>query len=119
MIKPPWAFSIWSDADSIFAELPAINGHTSHTVKVKNDVVGLSKILVLAKSRGADSRIGQKGEPTQWQIEKVEYDPAMVRRPKEKLKFTPAQRINAREILRKMGLICLALTLCACQVPIR
>ena len=49
----------------------------------------------------------------------VTYDPAMVRRPKEKLKFTPAQRINAREILRKMGLICLALLLTACQAPLR
>jgi hypothetical protein len=105
MIKPPWAFSIWSDADHIFAELPAINGQTSHTVKVPNDVVGLSKLLVLARSRGAKSQLGDVGDPTQWQIEKVTYDPAMVRRPKEKIKFTSGQRIGAREILRKMGLI--------------
>lgn len=105
MIKPPWAFSIWSDADSIYAELPAVNGHTSHTIKVTNDVVGLNKLLVLARSRSAKSRIGEIGDPTQWQIEKVEYDPAMVKRVKEKIKFTPGQRIGAREILRKMGLI--------------
>jgi hypothetical protein len=119
MIKPPWAFSIWSDADNIYAELPRINGHQSHTVKVPNDVVGLNKLLILARSRNATSQIGDKGDPTQFQIEKVTYDPAMVRRPKEKLKFTPAQRINAREILRKMGLICLALLLTACQAPLR
>lgn len=105
MIKPPWAFSVWSDADSIYAELPAINGHTSHTVKVSNDVVGLHKLLVLVRARSASSRLGEIGEPTQWQIEKVEYDPAMVKRVKEKLKFTSGQRIGAREILRKMGLI--------------
>lgn len=105
MIKPPWAFSIWSDADSIYAELPAIGGHTVHTVKVSNDVVGLNKLLILARSRSAKSRLGEIGDPTQWQIEKIEYDPAMVRRVKEKLKFTPGQRIGAREILRKMGLI--------------
>ena len=105
MIKPPWAFSIWSDADNIYAELPAIGGHTSHTVKVSNDVVGLNKLLVLARSRGAKSQLGDIGDPTQWQIEKVTYDPAMVRRVNEKLRFTPAQRISAREILRKMGVI--------------
>lgn len=105
MIKPPWAFSIWSDADSIYAELPAIGGHTVHTVKVSNDVVGLNKLLILARSRSAKSRLGEIGDPTQWQIEKITYDPAMIRRVKEKLKFTPGQRIGAREILRKMGLI--------------
>jgi hypothetical protein len=119
MIKPPWAFSIWSDADSIYAELPMINGHSSHTVKVTNDVVGLNKLLILARSRSASSKIGEKGDPTQYQIEKITYDPAMVRRPKEKIKFTPGQRIGAREILRKMGLICLALLLCSCQMPLR
>lgn len=105
MIKPPWAFSVWSDADSIFAELPAINGHTSHTVKITNDLVGFQKLLVLARSRSISSKLGHKGDPTQWQIEKITYDPAMVRRPKEKIKFTSGQRIGAREILRKMGLI--------------
>jgi hypothetical protein len=119
MIKPPWAFSIWSDADSIFAELPAINGHTLHTVKVPNDVKGLKKILFLAKARDAKSQIGSKGEPTQSQIEKISYDPSMVRRPKPKLTFTPAQINNAREVLRKLGMICLLLTLCACQMPLR
>jgi hypothetical protein len=60
-----------------------------------------------------------KGEPTQHHIDKVSYDESMVRRPKPKLKFSDAQRIGAREVLRKMGLICLALTLCACQMPLR
>lgn len=105
LIKPPWAFSIWSDADSIYAELPAIGGHTSHTIKVSNDALGLNKLLVLARSRGAKSQLGSKGDPTQWQIERITYDPALVKRVKEKLKFTPGQRIGAREILRRMGLI--------------
>jgi hypothetical protein len=118
MIKPAWAFSIWSDADSIYAELPAINGHTSHTIKVPNDVVGLNKILVLARSRDAKAELGTKGDPTQAQIETLTYT-GVIKRPKPKPKFTPAQINNAREVLRKLGLICLALTLCACQMPLR
>jgi len=105
MIKPPWAFSLWCDQDYIYAELPAIGGHSVHTVKVSNNVVGLKKLLALAKFRDADSKLGQKGEPTQSQIEKVDYDPSMVRRPKEKIKFTPQQRIATRDILRKLGMI--------------
>lgn len=105
MIKPPWAFSIWCNSDHIFAELPAIGGHTVHTVKVPNNAEGIQKLLILAKSRNADSKLGMRGDPTQWQIEKVTYDPARVRKVKEKLKFSPELRIGAREVLRKMGLI--------------
>jgi hypothetical protein len=104
-IKPPWAISIWANSDHIFAELPAIGGQTQHLVKFPNDVTGFRKLLVLAKSRDIKSQLGTKGDPTQYQLDKVTYDPSMVRRPKEKVKFSAAQRIGARDILRKMGLI--------------
>jgi hypothetical protein len=105
MIKPPWAFSIWCNSDHIFAELPAINGTKTHTVKLPNDGTGLRKLLVLVKARNATSRIGEKGDPTQHQIEKVTYDPSMVRKVRQKIAFTPQQRIATRDILRKMGMI--------------
>jgi hypothetical protein len=104
-IKPSWAFTVWCDADSIFAELPPINGHLSHTVKITNDIVGLKKLLILAKSRDAESKFGTRGSPTQAQIEHISYDPSMIRKAPEKIKFTAQQRIDARAILRKMGLI--------------
>jgi len=104
-IKPPWAISIWSNSDHVFAELPAIGGHSAHVVKVTNDEKGLKKLLVLAKARDITSQIGTKGDPTQWQLDKVTYDPAMVRRAKEKVKYTAEQRIAARAILREMGMI--------------
>ena len=104
-IKPPWAISLWSNSDHIFAELPSIGGSKAHVVKVKNDAKGLAKILYLAKSRDIDSKLGSKGDPTQDQIKSPKYDLSMVRRPKDKVRFTPAQKINAREILRKLGVI--------------
>lgn len=119
MKKPAWAFTIWSDSDNIYAELPAIGHHSVHTVHVPNDAKGLKKILFLARSRNPQSELGEKGEPTQAQIEKVTYDESMVRKVKPKLTFTPAQINNAREVLRKMGMICLLLSLCACQMPLR
>jgi hypothetical protein len=106
MRKPAWAFSVWSDSDWIYAELPAINGNQVHVVRARNNSVGLNKILVLAKARDSQSRLGTKGDPTQHQFEKIDYDPAMVRKVgKPKYDFTPAQRASARDILRKMGMI--------------
>lgn len=104
-IKPPWAISVWCNADHIYAELPAIGGQTAHVVRVKNDGMGLGKILTLAKSRDISSRIGSRGDPTQHQINKIDYDPAMIKRARPKLVFSSAQRIEARSVLRKMGLI--------------
>jgi hypothetical protein len=104
-IKPPWAPTIWYDSDHIWAELPSVNGHLSHTIKVPFDVQGLTKVLVMAHSRNAGSKLGTKGDPTQHQINKPTYDPAKVRRVREKFRPTPQQSITAREIMRKMGLI--------------
>lgn len=104
-IKPPWAFSIWSNSDHIFAELPAIDGHTAHVVKVPNNEKGLAKLLVLAKARDLTSQLGTKGDPTQWQINKPTYDPKMVKKVRRKVDYTPEQRIATRSILREMGLI--------------
>jgi hypothetical protein len=104
-IKPPWAFSIWCNSDHIFAELPAIHGKSAHTVRLPLDGVGVRKLLVLIKARNVTSRLGTKGDPTQSQIEKVTYDPAMVRKARAKIAYTPQQRIATRDILRKMGMI--------------
>ena len=104
-ITPPWAFSVWCNSDHLYAELPAINGHTSHVVRLRNDEKGLRKILVLAKARDIGSKLGTNGDPTQHQINKIEYDPMMIRRTREKLKYSPKQRQGAREILRKLGMI--------------
>jgi len=104
-IKPPWAFSVWCNSDNIFAELPAINGTKAHVIKLSNDGAGLRKLLILAKARNIDSKLGTKGDPTQDQISKVTYDPKMVRKVRQKIAFTPQQRIATRDILRKMGMI--------------
>ena len=105
-VKPPWAFTIWCDANHFFAELPNINGHQAHIVKVENNAKGLQKLVVLARSRNADSRIASKGDPLQCQIEKIEYDPAMVRKVgKQKPKFSIDQKATTREVLRKLGLL--------------
>lgn len=104
-IKPPWAFTIWSNSDYVFAELPAIDGQTAHIIKVSNDEKGLAKLLVLAKARDISSKLGTKGDPTQWQVNKPSYDPKKVKRVRPKMEYTAEQRIATRTILRELGLI--------------
>jgi hypothetical protein len=73
----------------------------------------------LARNRNGGSTTGTKCDPTQFQIEKLSYDPAMVRRVgREKLTFLRKQRIGAREVLRKLGLICIVLALLAPVVAV-
>ena len=103
-LKPSWAFTVWSDSDWLYAELPNINGHRTHTVKVPHNAKGMAKLLYLAKARDIHSELGSKGEPTQAQIEKIDYDPKMVRKV-GKQNFTPEQRAGAKDLLRKMGFI--------------
>jgi hypothetical protein len=99
MIKPPWAASVWANSDWIFADL---NGHT---VRVTNDEKGVKKILTMIRARDSTSKLGRKGDPTQWQIDKPKYDERMVRRPRAAVKSTLEQDANARAILRRLGMI--------------
>lgn len=105
LIKPPWATAVWFDSDWIYAEMQSVDGTKLHTVKVTNDLRGLQKILVLLRSRNAESRLSSRGEPTQEQIKRPSYDPSMVRRVRQKVVGTVEQRAKARAILREMGII--------------
>jgi len=103
-IKPRNCASIWTDGQIIFAELPF--GDLHHTISVPNTVEGLAKILQLISHRTESSKIGEPGDPTQHQMEKLVYDRAKIRKVgKAKSNFTDDQRDNAKEVLRKMGII--------------
>ncbi len=104
-IKPRNCASIWTDGQTIFAELPF--GDLHHTISVPNTVEGLAKILQLISHRTETARIGELGDPTQHQIDKpLVYDRAKIRKVgKAKSNFTDDQRDNAKEVLRKMGII--------------
>lgn len=107
MIRPPWAASLWQSDEWLYVELPATIGHLAHTIRVPATVEGMTKILDMLKVRDESSRIGSKGDPTQWQVDRnvVSYDEGKVKRQKPKDKFSPQIRSGARDVLRKLGMI--------------
>jgi hypothetical protein len=72
IIKPPHAVSIWATKEILYVELPsADNGLTpSHTIKLPLNVFGLTQVVNILHSRSSTSRLGEKGDPTQFQAEK-------------------------------------------------
>src|SRR5438045_2593348 len=71
MIPPPWAITLWSSEGSLYAQLPAIRGLTSHQIRVPLNDHGLKQILAMLEARGAASRLGEKGDPTQHHVDKA------------------------------------------------
>lgn len=105
-IKPKHAASIWISDNTLYLELPG-TGFRAHTLTLPNTVEGLAKAIALLKARTPESRLGEAGDLTQWQVEKMKvppYDLGMVRRV-AKPTFTPAQLDTATAILQKMGII--------------
>lgn len=105
MIKPSHAISIWTADDKLYAELPQANGEAkTHQICVTNDAKGLSKIINLLHVRSITSKIGEKGDPTQYQLSKDDLQ--KVRRVgRKKVRLTESQSSAALEALRKVGVI--------------
>lgn len=107
MIRPANAASIWIADGVLWLELPTSLGAKTHTVHLTADLPGMNTVVGLLKARHAESKIGQAGDLTQWQLDRnlkvPEYDIRKVRKPKPT--FSAELRQSAKEVLQKMGLI--------------
>jgi hypothetical protein len=108
-LTPKWAASIWATDAWLYLEMPSMAGIAKHTVRVTNDAQGLAQALEILNYRNSESRIGEKGDPTRWQLNHRDelplYDERMVKKVRPKDTFTAEARIVAREILRKVGIL--------------
>ena len=106
MTKPPWRAEIWCDADKLYLELSSpVEGASPQTIWLPRSEAGLKTALLIVVERSKEwGTIGKPSKPTQRMKDSLEYDETPVRR-KPKSIFTDAQRLGAREILRKMGMI--------------
>lgn len=70
-LKPPHAVSIWATKELLYVELPQASGTpgTPHYLKLPLNVWGLTKCLDIIKARQENSKIGEKGDPTQYQAD--------------------------------------------------
>lgn len=73
IIKPPHAISIWATKEILYVELPKADGSggQGHTLQLPLNVFGLTQCINLLKARQVSSRLGEKGDPTQFQSEKA------------------------------------------------
>ena len=110
-LKPPFAANLWVNHDILFVELPSvIEGAPSHTLRLPNNVWGMSQVVQILQVRNENSTIGTRGDPTQAQAEaemkklaKV-IDPTMIKRPKGKIVLTRQMRASAASILKRFGI---------------
>lgn len=104
--RPKNAITVWAQGDQLFAELPSPNGGKTHTITVEFSPIGFGRIVDFLKYRTDESQIGEKGDPTQFQLDKKPiYEEKRVRRVAPKVKPTTEQSHSVRSILRDMGLI--------------
>jgi hypothetical protein len=68
---PAYAVSIWVAGDSLLIAFPGTVSEQGHTIKLPASTAGLDTALKIAKARAEadDLRIGNKGTPTQYEIE--------------------------------------------------
>jgi hypothetical protein len=91
--RPPWAVTCWSDAGSIFVELPAAENRV-YIMKFPHTEAGLSKVLNLLQKRKAERPLNGAKAP------KLLAEPTKLR-PKP----TAEELATATAILRKLGMI--------------
>lgn len=105
-LRPPNAAYIWYTPSGWRCELPGPKG-TSHTILVPEEKVG--SLLAMLKVRSSESKIGEAGDKTQFQLDKDSLEAAKkaykgpVKR-KSKLSISEETRMNVRDVIRRLGL---------------
>lgn len=110
-LKPPHAVSIWASKEILYVELPKADGTpgTSHTLRLPLNVFGLTKCLDIIKARQENSKIGEKGDRTQFQadeeIKQMQRKAAgytgKITRPPAKIKASPEMKTSVIEQIRR------------------
>lgn len=110
MISPPNSPRVWITDDSLYFEFTNASG-ISHSIKLPATVEGFSHAIEMLHARTASTKIGMKGEPTQYMTEKdlSKLSTTFLANGGKLTKKGPAfsQKLqdSARDVLRNMGLI--------------
>lgn len=68
---PAYAISVWVAGDSLMIAFPGTVTEKGHTIKLPASAAGLDTAVKIAKARAeaSDLRIGNRGTPTQYDVE--------------------------------------------------
>ncbi len=98
---PSHAVKLWIEGHDLALEIPGTK-ELSHIVRYPATERGISLMISMLRQRTRKvGPITTKSAPINYQIEK-DLKPTVIAR---KSKATPAQRAQARDILRKLGMI--------------
>ena len=103
-LKPPHAASLWYTPLGWRCELPHPSGAT-HTILVKEENIG--SLLAMLRVRTGESKLGEPGDKTQYQIGQASLDAAKAKFAKSKKAkpvFSETTQMNVRDIIRRLGL---------------
>lgn len=93
---PPWARTVWSDANAIYVEVPDAGGGPPYILKFSHSEGGLGKALALLRSAH------ERADKTNYSTPK---DDPRIKRGVKSFAFTDSQRDDARAVLKKLGMI--------------
>lgn len=104
---PSYAVSAWIVGDSLMIAFPGSLSEQGHTIKLPASAGGLQAAINIMKdrARASDLRVGNKGTPTQWDIERLAaLNKALDADNAAKRAESEAARLKANEFLKELGL---------------
>jgi hypothetical protein len=111
---PSYAVSAWVVGDSLMIAFPGSVSEQGHTIKLPASAGGLQAAVTIMRDRATaqDLRLGNKGTPSQWELEKLAAWGKAIKADKEEriakldAKRTEAarERDEATEFLKELGL---------------
>ena len=104
---PSHAAQVWVASDTLWLSFPPLPGNEfGHSVSFPASPKGLMAALetLVTRSRAADLRLGFKGTPTQWEVEKSLKDDKKYNEWLATMKVTEAEREEAGKMLEELGL---------------
>ena len=110
-LKPPHAISIWASKEILYVELPQAHSGSgqSHQLRLPLNVYGLTQVVNILKARNDLSRLGEKGDQTQFQAEeeikemsrKAAGYKGKIKKPLAKAKATPELKLSIKDAIRR------------------
>lgn len=102
---PSHAASFWVSGDDLWITFPPQGPEArGSSVRLPASVAGLQTAISILKSRVEPTRLGERGTPTQYDLETDKKFAAWLRAMDEGKEATAAERAKARAELEELGL---------------
>lgn len=104
---PSYACNLWVSGDDLWIAFPGQGPEgKGHSIRLPASTAGLATAISILKERATaqDLKLGNRGTPTQYEVENDQRYKALVRARAEERAFTSEERNAARDELEALGL---------------